>query len=165
MDNSYKLQIGTGRNHIDNTIEYYSIPYEKRDPTSPAPLKTHTIELQGQRTDVRSIDVSDDNKLLATASNGSLKIWNVKTHKCIRTFECGYALTCKFLPGGLLVILGTRSGELQLFDLASSSLLDTIEDAHDAAIWSLDLTSDGKRLVTGSADKTVKFWDFQVERR
>ena len=120
--------------------------------------------MQGQRTDVRSIDVSDDNKLLATASNGSLKIWNVKTHKCIRTFECGYALTCKFLPGGLLVILGTRSGELQLFDLASSSLLDTIEDAHDAAIWSLDLTSDGKRLVTGSADKTVKFWDFQVEK-
>lgn len=146
-----------------NTIEYYSIPYEKRDPTSPAPLKTHTIELQGQRTDVRSIDISDDNKLLATASNGSLKIWNIKTHKCIRTFECGYALTCKFLPGGLLVILGTRNGELQLFDLASSSLLDTIEDAHDAAIWSLDLTSDGKRLVTGSADKTVKFWDFKVE--
>ncbi|CCD26035.2 snoRNA-binding rRNA-processing protein DIP2 NDAI_0G02580 [Naumovozyma dairenensis CBS 421] len=148
----------------NNTIEYYSTPYEKREPTQPTPNKLHTIELQGQRTDIRSIDISDDNKLLATASNGLLKIWNIKTKSCIRTFECGYSLTCKFLPGGTLVIVGTRGGELQLFDLASSTLLETIEDAHDAAIWSLDLTSDGKRLVTGSADKSVKFWDFQLEQ-
>lgn len=147
-----------------NTIEYYSIPYEKRDPIQPSANKLHTIDLQGQRADIRAIDISDDNKLLASASNGSLKIWNIKTKSCIRTFDCGYALTCKFLPGGLLVIVGTRNGELQLFDLASSTLLENIEGAHGAAIWSLDLTSDGKRLVTGSADKTVKFWDFQLEQ-
>lgn len=148
----------------NNTVEYYSIPYQKREPTRPAPNKLYTIELQGHRTDVRSIDISDDNKLLATASNGTLKIWNIKTHACIRTFECGYALTCKFLPGGTLVVVGNRGGDLQLFDLASSTLLENKEDAHDAAIWSLDLTSDGKRLVTGSADKTVKFWDFKVDQ-
>lgn len=147
-----------------NTIEYYSIPYQKRDPLHPAPIKLYTIDLPGHRTDVRSIDISDDNKLLATSSNGTLKIWNTKTHNCIRTFECGYALTCKFLPGGTLVILGTRAGELQLFDLASSTMLENKEGAHDGAIWSLDLTSDGKRLVTGSADKTVRFWDFQIEK-
>ena len=37
-----------------------------------------------------------------------------------------------------------------------------IRDRHSAAIWSLDLTANGKRLVTGSADKSCKFWDFQV---
>ncbi|CAL9738297.1 U3 small nucleolar RNA-associated protein 12 [Monosporozyma servazzii] len=147
-----------------NTIEYYSIPYEKREPTQPSPNKLYTIELQGLRNDIRTLDISDDNRLLATASNGLLKIWNTKTRLCIRTFECGYALTCKFLPGGLLVIIGTRDGELQLFDLASSTQLQNLTDAHDAAIWSLDVTSDGKRLVTGSADKTVKFWDFQLEQ-
>ncbi|CCF59635.1 hypothetical protein KAFR_0H02260 [Kazachstania africana CBS 2517] len=146
-----------------NTIEYYSVTYAKRIPQPPS--KIHTIELHGQRTDIRSIAISDDNKLLATASNGLLKIWNLKTHKCIRTFECGYALCCKFLPGGLLVIVGTRNGELQLFDLASSTQLENIEDAHDAAIWSLDITSDGKRLITGSADKTVKFWDFKLDQQ
>lgn len=148
-----------------NTIEYYSIPYEKREPKLPVPNKPYTIELQGHRTDIRAIDISTDNSLLATASNGMLKIWNIKTRLCIRTFECAYALCCKFLPGGVLVVVGTRGGELQLFDLASSTLIDNKEDAHDAAIWSLDITSDGKRLVTGSADKTVKFWDFQVEQK
>lgn len=147
-----------------NTIEYYSIPYERKEPTQPSPNKLYTIDLQGLRTDIRALDISDDNKLLATASNGLLKIWNIKTRLCIRTFECGYALTCKFLPGGLLVILGTRDGELQLFDLASSTQLQNLTDAHDAAIWSLDISSDGKRLVTGSADKTVKFWDFQLKK-
>lgn len=146
----------------NNSIEYYSIPYSKREPTQPAPLKLHTIDLHGQRTDIRSTSISDDNKLLATASNGSLKIWNIKTKRCIRSFECGYALTCKFLPGGALVVVGTRNGELQLFDIASSTMLDNKEGAHDAAIWSLDLTSDGRKLVTGSADKTVRFWTFEV---
>ncbi|EDO19323.1 hypothetical protein Kpol_1036p69 [Vanderwaltozyma polyspora DSM 70294] len=146
-----------------NSIEYYSIPYEKRDPTSPAPTRLYTIELPGHRTDIRSVDISDDDKLLATASNGLLKVWNLKTKACIRVFDCGYALTCKFLPGGTLVIVGTREGSLQLFDLASSTLLENKEDAHETAIWSLDITSDGRRLVTGSADKTIKFWNFQVE--
>ncbi|KAL3231055.1 U3 small nucleolar RNA-associated protein 12 [Nakaseomyces bracarensis] len=148
-----------------NSIEYYSIPYEKRDPTLPAPQKLHTVDLQGQRNDIRSTDISDDNKLLATASNGSLKIWNIRTKMCIRSFECGYALTCKFLPGGALIVVGTRGGELQLFDIASSTLLENNEEAHDAAIWSLALTSDGRKLVTGSADKTVKFWNFEVEEK
>lgn len=149
----------------NNTVEYYSIPYKKKVPSQSNASRVYIIELPGHRTDIRTLDISDDNKLLATASNGTLKIWNIKTQKCIRTFDCGYALTCKFLPGGSLVVIGTRAGELQLFDLASSTLLENKEDAHDAAIWSLDLTSDGKRLITGSTDKSVKFWDLEVEHQ
>lgn len=148
----------------NNTVDYYSIKYQKREPTMPSPPKLHSIDIRGHRSDVRAIDISGDNKLLATASNGTLKIWNIKTNSCIRTFECGYALACKFLPGGALVVLGTKTGDLHLYDLASSTLLNTIEGAHSGAIWSLDMTTDGKRLVTGSADKTVCFWDFQVEQ-
>ncbi|SCU87039.1 LAFA_0E04324g1_1 [Lachancea sp. 'fantastica'] len=147
----------------NNNIDYYSIPYQKREATTPSPAKLYSIDIKGHRTDVRAVDISDDGKLLASASNGLLKIWNMKTESCIRTFECGYALTCKFLPGGALVILGTKTGELQLFDLASSTLLST-EAAHTDAIWSLDITSDGRRLVTASADKTVRFWEFQAEQ-
>ncbi|AMD18967.1 HBR066Cp [Eremothecium sinecaudum] len=148
----------------NNTIEYYSIPYKKREPTVPVGTKLYTIDLQGHRTDIRSIDISDDNKMLLTSSNGLMKVWNIKTQRCIRTFECGYALCCKFLPGGTFAVIGTRAGELQLFDLASSTLVQNIESAHSAAIWGLDITSDGKRLVTGSADKSVKFWDFNIDQ-
>jgi U3 small nucleolar RNA-associated protein 12 len=46
-----------------------------------------------------------------------------------------------------------------LFDIASSALIDTIT-AHTGTLWSMHVRPDGKGLVTGSADKDVKFWDF-----
>jgi U3 small nucleolar RNA-associated protein 12 len=143
-----------------NTLEYYTITSEERTVVS---AKTYTIDLQGHRTDIRSIDISDNNKLLATASNGLLKIWNAATTNCLRTFECGVALCVKFLPGGTLVVVGTKTGQVELYDLATSTLLETI-DAHNDAIWSLDLTPDGKSLVTCSSDKSIKFWDFKIEQ-
>ncbi|EON97799.1 putative wd domain-containing protein [Phaeoacremonium minimum UCRPA7] len=107
------------------------------------------------------LKVCSDDKMLASAANGSLKIWNVKTQTCIRTFECGYALCCAFLPGDKVVVVGTKTGELELFDVASAALLDSVS-AHEGAIWSLQVHPDGRSVVTGSADKTAKFWDFKI---
>ena len=62
-------------------------------------------------------------------------------------------------------MVGTRNGDLQFFrPRLFRPCWTTKEGAHDAAIWFLDITSDGKKLVTGSADKSVKFWKFQVEK-
>lgn len=170
----------------NNSIEYHNIPvpelFKKASASDIYSVKQHSIDLLGHRTDIRAMDISSDSKLLATASNGELKIWNIKTTNVIRSFalEGGYALCCKFLPGGTLVVVGYKNGDLELYDLASSSLVDKVEKAHDSgnsmiangnkedengsAIWSLDLTPDGKTLVTGGNDKSVKFWNFNVEQ-
>lgn len=58
------------------------------------------------------------------------------------------------------VIVGTKQGEILTYDLATSSLTDTIE-AHSASVSSLHIRPDGQALVSGSADKQVKFWEFQ----
>lgn len=58
-------------------------------------------------------------------------------------------------------MVGTKSGELLLYDLSSSSLLETFP-AHTGPLWSLHVRPDKRGLVTGSADKDVKFWDFEV---
>jgi len=50
---------------------------------------------------------------------------------------------------------------LELYDLPSSSLVDTI-DGHEAHVWSVHVSPDKKSLVTGSADKSVKFWNIDV---
>ncbi|KAK6465815.1 beta transducin [Scheffersomyces coipomensis] len=165
---------------MNNSIEYYNIPISENLKKSSSQgeiyaVKQNTIDLLGHRNDIRSMDVSNDNKLLATASNGELKIWNIRTNNVIRTFilEGGYALCCKFLPGGTMVVVGFKNGDLELYDLTTSSLLDKVEQAHKvngsmdddegSAIWSLDLTPDGKTLITGGNDKSVKFWNFKVE--
>jgi U3 small nucleolar RNA-associated protein 12 len=94
--------------------------------------------------------------------------------------DCGYAICSTFLPGdrhvGLIcfayslltnplhsqIAIGTKSGEILIYDLASSSLIDTIK-AHTASVWSLHVRPDEQALVSGSADKDVKFWEFETK--
>lgn len=60
------------------------------------------------------------------------------------------------------IAVGTKTGEVLLFDLASSSLVETIK-AHTSTIWSMHIRPDREALVTGSADKDIKFWEFERE--
>ncbi|KAF2084004.1 WD40 repeat-like protein [Saccharata proteae CBS 121410] len=150
----------------NNLIEDYSIPTKEKTKKAakeepPEYSRTFSVDLPGHRTDVRALALSSDDRMLASASSGSLKIWNVKTQTCLRTLECGYALCCTFLPGDKIVLVGTKSGELELFDIASSALIDTVQ-AHEGAIWTLAAHPDGRSVVTGSADKTAKFWNFEI---
>ncbi len=162
-----QMLVGT----TNNLLELYTISAKKdrvskqakKDKEEPPEYgRSLAVELPGHRTDVRAMALSSDDKMLATAANGSLKIWNVRTQSCIRTFECGYALCCAFLPGDKVVLVGTKAGTLELFDVASAAVLDAVEGAHEGAIWSLQVHPDGRSVVTGSADKTAKFWDFRI---
>ncbi|KAK4127082.1 WD40 repeat-like protein [Parathielavia appendiculata] len=149
----------------NNLLELYTIiGKDKLESKGDAPdyNKALAVELPGHRTDIRSLAISSDDKMLASAANGSLKIWNIKTETCVRTFECGYALCCAFLPGDKVVVVGTKEGELQLYDVASATLLETVNAHEGHAIWSLQVHPDGKSVVSGGADKTAKFWDFKI---
>ena len=58
------------------------------------------------------------------------------------------------------VVVGTKSGDLLLYNVASAELIDTTK-AHSSTIWSLHVRPDFGGLVTGSADKDIKFWDIK----
>lgn len=124
--------------------------------------RLYALELPGHRTDIRTLCLSSDDALLASGANGTLKVWNVKTTKCLRTMECGYAICSAFLPGDRHIVVGTKSGELMLYDVGSSTLLETFK-AHQGEVWGISVRPDGKGLVSGSADKDIKFWDFEIK--
>ncbi|XP_048338861.1 WD repeat-containing protein 3-like, partial [Sphaerodactylus townsendi] len=142
----------------NNTVESYSLNSSAQ---SSQVTRTSTINIEGHRSDVRTLAFSSDNIAVLSASAESVKIWNRSTLQCIRTMTCEYALCSLFVPGDRQVIVGTKSGKLQLFDLASGTLLETLE-AHDGALWSISLASDQRGFVTGGADKCVKFWGFEL---
>jgi U3 small nucleolar RNA-associated protein 12 len=150
----------------NNQIELYRVPLKERSKKVkiaelPDYTRTFSVDQAGHRADIRALALSSDDRMLASASNGGLKIWNVRTQTCIRTFDCGYALCCSFLPGDKIVVVGTKSGELELFDVASAALIDTVK-AHEGAIWTLQVHPDGRSVVSGSADKSAKFWNFEI---
>lgn len=150
----------------NNQLEVYNLMAYKgtKKPDSEGHVdytRTFSVDTPGHRTDVRAISLSSDDRMLASASSGSLKVWNTRTGSCLRTLECGYALCCSFLPGDKIVVVGTKSGELEIFDIASSSLIDRLQ-AHGGSTWTLQVHPDGHSMATGSADKTVKFWNFEI---
>ncbi|XP_072301134.1 WD repeat-containing protein 3 [Eucyclogobius newberryi] len=142
----------------NNTIETYSLKTTEKIPTA---NKTARLTLGGHRTDIRTLAFSSDNLAVLSGSGDTVKVWNRSTLQVIRTMACEYSLCSLFVPGDRQIILGTKSGKLQIFELASGSLLETV-DAHEGALWSLCLAPDQRGIVTGGADKTVKFWDFEL---
>ncbi|KAL9588083.1 MAG: hypothetical protein Q9203_003111 [Teloschistes exilis] len=152
--------------NTNNELELYSVPTKNADKKKessepPEYNRAFAVDMPGHRADVRAVALSSDDRMLASSSNGALKIWNVRTQSCIRTLECGYALCSSFLPGDKIVVVGNRNGELEVFDIASSTLIETVK-AHEGPIWTLNVHPDGKSMATGSADKSAKFFNFEV---
>ncbi|XP_073166483.1 WD repeat-containing protein 3 isoform X4 [Lepidochelys kempii] len=142
----------------NNTIESYILTPSAQVPQV---VRASKITIGGHRSDVRTLAFSSDNIAILSAAAESVKIWNRSTLQCIRTMACEYALCSLFVPGDRQVIIGTKTGKLQLYDLASGSLLETLA-AHDGALWSISLSPDQRGFVTGGADKCVKFWEFEL---
>jgi U3 small nucleolar RNA-associated protein 12 len=143
----------------------YSIPQaptKSKSAVDPDATITSSIVLPGHRSEIRALAVSSDDEMLLSAGQGGAKVWNIRTGNVIRSWDCGFALCSAFLPGNKIAILGTKEGKLELYDLPSSTLVDTV-DAHEGNVWSIQISPDKKGLVTGSADKTVKFWTVNVE--
>ncbi|TSV41637.1 WD repeat-containing protein 3 [Bagarius yarrelli] len=142
----------------NNTIETYSLKTTEKNPTS---NRSSRLTLGGHRTDARALSFSSDNIAILSASGDTVKVWNRATLQVIRTMACEYALCSLFVPGDRQIIVGTKSGKIQIFDLASGSMLESVE-AHQGALWSVCLSPDQRGIVTGGADKMVKFWDFEL---
>lgn len=157
---SVSILVSTTNNQLE-MFEVVVLEKIKKSAETPDYNRTVSVDMPGHRSDIRCLALSSDDRMLATASHGSLKIWNARTQSCLRTLDCGYALCGTFLPGDKIVVLGTREGTLELFDIASSTLIDTLQ-AHEKDVWALQVSPDGKSLITGSADKSAKFWEFKV---
>lgn len=139
----------------NNLLEIYSIE-------STSATKTSAIELQGHRSDVRSVTLSSDNTLLMSTSHSTIKIWNPSTGSCLRTIDSGYGLCGLFVPGNKYAIVGTKSGTLEIIDVRSGTCLEVVE-AHGGSVQSITATADG--FVTGSTDQDVKFWEYQMVQK
>nr|GMD58283.1 WD repeat-containing protein 3 [Ipomoea batatas] len=141
----------------NNSLEFYAIESETA-------TKTSSIELQGHRSDVRSVTLSSDNTLLMSTSHSEIKIWNPSTGSCLRTIESGYGLCGLFLPGNKYAVVGTKGGTLEIIDVRSGTCIDVVE-AHGGSVQSIAATSDGTGFVTGSADHDIKFWELQTTQK
>ena len=74
----------------------------------------------------------------------------------------GYRHNCfSFTPDGNRIVSGASNGVLTSYSVESG------EKAHDfvghtSEVWAVAISPDGKTLVSGSADQTVRLWDMET---
>lgn len=141
----------------NNLLEFYSIE-------SNATNKTLAIELQGNRSDVRSLALSSDNTFLMSTSHNAVKIWNPSTGSCLRTIDSGYGLCSLIVANSKYALVGTKNGKLEIIDIGSGTCIEGVE-AHGGSISSITAIPNENAFITGSADHDVKFWEYQLKQK
>jgi uncharacterized caspase-like protein len=108
---------------------------------------------------VKSVSISPDGKLLASGSTDEkIKLWDLSSGKELREIT-GAGETVAFSPDGrMLVNNDAHSYDFRLLDAATGKVLHTFK-GHTNFPDAFAFHADGKTLVTGSWDKTVKLWD------
>jgi len=120
--------------------------------------------LTGRTKYLRSLGISNDGKLLAARgsenSADTFEIWDIETGKLIRTFtdeNASFDGETRFFPDGR--ILAADGWRTKIIDAESGKTLRLFR-VHSYDIESVDFSSDGKLLATGTGngDGRIKVW-------
>ncbi|WP_414583838.1 hypothetical protein [Scytonema sp. PCC 10023] len=122
---------------------------------------------------VSSISFSPDRKIFASAGTDStVKFWNIADGKLINTIiaHLDYVRKVTFSPDGKILASAGDDRTIKLWnvaDITSTNVADNITPivtliGHHSPINALSFTPDGKSLISGSYDNTVKVWNLDI---
>jgi WD40 repeat protein len=118
-------------------------------------------EIRAWKEDVplHAVAISPDGHLLATAGSERVAIWRIPGwQEVARLTGIGGTLrTVAFSPDGQLILGGTETGAVRLWELASGKIRHAWK--HQADVRGVLFTPDGRLAISSSFDGTVAFHD------
>ena len=121
---------------------------------------SHLTDIEGDGRRVRAIAFSPDGSMLATGGEGPfIMLWNPKDGKLIRILaeRPGKTFALVFCGNGLLAS-GESDNMVRLWNPATGQQVATLS-GHTGTISTMAYESKSQRLVTGSFDASVRFWN------
>jgi WD40 repeat protein/serine/threonine protein kinase len=110
-----------------------------------------------------NVAFSPDGQRLATAGEkNTVKIWDVAEHRELRVLQGhnGEVYTLAFSPDkdGRWIASAGEDSAVKIWDSHTGELVRSYR-GHTGLVSSLAFSSDGRRLISGSRDSTIKVWD------
>jgi WD40 repeat protein/serine/threonine protein kinase len=110
-----------------------------------------------------NVAFSPDGRRLTTGGEANtVKIWDVQNGRLLRTLEGhnGDVYTVAFSPDddGRWIASGGEDSAVKIWDSHTGTLIRSFR-GHTGLVSSVAFSPDGRRLVSGSRDHTVKVWD------
>jgi WD40 repeat protein len=112
---------------------------------------------------VRAVFSPDTSRLIATARDGRLYVWDLSTRRRLasRTGHTNEVASFSFSPDGKRLATGSLDRTIRLWDTIKWRELGAIR-GHGSWVTSLDWSLDGKHLASGGRDGAVKIWDVSI---
>ncbi len=128
--------------------------------TSLIPDQITATTLTGHSYFIASVAFSPNNKLLATGSDQTIKIWDVVDGSCIKTLKGRNLIDLiAFSPNGQILATGSTWKKIvQLWNVVSGSCLHTLTVHDDSDLSCFAFSPDGTLLATDS-DDNIKLWN------
>ncbi|KAL6068286.1 SCF ubiquitin ligase complex subunit cdc4 [Balamuthia mandrillaris] len=118
-------------------------------------------ELHGHTGGVMSLKFQDD-ILLSASRDKTVKMWDLTTGACARTFtEHVASVWCLDWDGGSVAVSGSEDRLVKMWDLRSGRCIHTFT-GHAKGIGSI--TFDDNFVASGSRDKSIRIWDCRMRR-
>jgi serine/threonine protein kinase len=116
---------------------------------------------------ISTMTISQDGRLLVSGGwYGSIHLWDVQTGRLLKTlpkqpkFISALALNER---NGLLATVASDAAVIKLWNLKTGRLAGTL-NAHRAAVSTLKFSHNGKFLVSGSEEPTIKIWNMATRQ-
>ncbi|KAI0789392.1 WD40-repeat-containing domain protein [Abortiporus biennis] len=120
-------------------------------------------ELMGHDGDVWSVAWSPNGKFIATGSvDTTVKLWDAETRQCFATTQEHEAVVqyLAFTPDSDKVV-SCADNVGYVWKVGSGEMIGRL-GTHEGVIWGVDISSDSRRVVTGSEDHTSRVWSTET---
>ncbi len=120
--------------------------------------------LAGHRGSIAAVSTTkDDRFVLSGGSDKTLKLWNIESGECQRTFvgHDAEVSALAVVPNGPFVVSGSRDETLRLWNIESGECVRTLE-GHVGEVCSVAVAPDGQTVISGGEDGTLRLWDLRA---
>ena len=126
---------------------------------------TKVGELEGHNLGVNSIDVSPDNKIIATRSLDSfVRFYNSEDKSQTQNIDCApaHSWTIEFFPNGGYLATGSMTGHIHILKAADGEKVLSIDAQLDFVI-ALSVNPNGKLLAASGMDGKVRVFEIEED--